>query len=154
MVLTVPKDQLSDYIGKDLEPSEWIKIDQPRINMFADATEDHQFIHVDPEKAKDTPFGGTIAHGYLSLSLIPHLSMLTAVVPENVAMTINYGLNKVRFLSPVKVDSEVRALTKVVEVVEKRAGQVMMTNEVTIEIRGESKPALIAETIALFFIED
>jgi len=153
MVLTVPKDQLSDYIGKDLEPSEWIKIDQSRINMFADATEDHQFIHVDPEKAKDTPFGGTIAHGYLSLSLIPHLSMLTAVVPENVSMTINYGLNKVRFLSPVKVDSEVRALTKVVDVTEKRAGQVMMTNEVTIEIRGENKPALIAETIALFFVE-
>lgn len=154
MVLTVPKDQLNDYIGKDLAPSEWVKIDQPRINMFADATEDHQFIHVDPDKAKDTPFGGTIAHGYLSLSLIPHLSMLTAVVPENVAMTINYGLNKVRFLAPVKVDSEVRAVTKVIDVVEKRAGQIMMTNEVTIEIRGESKPALIAETIALFFVED
>ena len=153
MVLTVPKDQLSDYIGKDLEPSEWVKIDQSRINMFADATEDHQFIHVDPDKAKDTPFGSTIAHGYLSLSLIPHLSMLAAVVPENVAMTINYGLNKVRFLAPVKVDSEVRALTKVIEVVEKRSGQIMMTNEVTIEIRGEDKPALVAETIALFFLE-
>lgn len=153
MVLTVPKDQLSDYIGKDLEPSEWVKIDQSRINMFADATEDHQFIHVDPDKAKDTPFGSTIAHGYLSLSLIPHLSMLAAVVPENVAMTINYGLNKVRFLAPVKVESEVRALTKVIEVVEKRSGQIMMTNEVTIEIRGEDKPALVAETIALFFLE-
>ena len=153
MVLTVPKDQLSEYVGKDLAPSEWVKVDQSRINLFADATEDHQFIHVDPDKAKETPFGGTIAHGYLSLSLIPHLSMLNAVVPENVAMTINYGLNKVRFLSPVKVDSEVRALTKVIDVVEKRAGQIMMTNEVTIEIQGESKPALIAETIALFFLE-
>ena len=153
MALSVPKEQLKDYIGTELEPSDWFTIAQDRINMFADATEDHQFIHVDEQKAAETPFGGTIAHGYLSLSLVPHLSMLNAIVPDNLAMAINYGLNKVRFLNPVKVNSEVRAHTKVVDVSEKSPGQILVTNQVTIEIKGEDKPAMIAETLALYFVQ-
>ncbi len=153
MAFTVPKEELQNYVGKELAPSEWMLLDQERVNMFADATDDHQFIHVDPEKAAETPFGGTIAHGYLTLSIIPKLSMLSSLIPENTTMAINYGLNKVRFMTPVPVGSEVRAVTKVMSVDEKRPGQFLITNQVTIEIKDEKKPALIAVTLGLFFVE-
>ncbi len=150
---TVSKDKLADYIDRDMPPSEWLAIEQERIDAFADATLDHQFIHVDKEKAAQTPFGTTIAHGYLTLSLLPHLTGHCGVVPEGIAMAINYGSNKVRFLQPVKVGSEVRAHVKLKDVNEKKPGQILTTSEVTVEIRGEEKPALVAETLALYFVQ-
>ncbi|MGC6472345.1 MAG: MaoC family dehydratase [Parvibaculales bacterium] len=142
-------DALQDYLGKDLEPTDWIDIKQDRINMFADATEDHQFIHVDPEAAKLTPFGTTIAHGFLTLSLAPMFwSQLYRV--EGVKMGVNYGLNKVRFINPVKVDSRVRGKGKIVAIGE-AAGGTQITFEMTIEIEGEDKPACVAETISLIY---
>ena len=143
-----PKD-LKDYIGKDLGATEWFKVDQDRIDKFADATEDHQFIHVDSEKA--TPiFGSTIAHGFLSLSLVAGLGKDTALVVEGAKMGLNYGLDKVRFLSPVPVNSEVRIHTKCIDVIEKNPGQFLVKNEVTMEIKDVDKPAYIAETLSLF----
>lgn len=142
-------EALPDYLGKDLEPTDWIEIKQDRINMFADATEDHQFIHVDPEAAKMTPFGTTIAHGFLTLSLAPMFwSQLYRV--EGVKMGVNYGLNKVRFINPVKVNSRVRGKGKIIALSE-AAGGTQITFEMTIEIEGEDKPACVAETISLIY---
>lgn len=124
--------------------SEWLKIDQDRINLFADATLDHQFIHTDPERAKDTPFGGTIAHGFLSLSLLPHLMMDQLTEQLAAEAVVNYGINKLRFLSPVSVDSNVRLNWKVVSEAEKGAGK-LLTVEAVLEIEGSSKPALMVE---------
>lgn len=149
----VPVHQLEDYIGKDLGFSSWQLIDQDRINLFADATIDHQFIHVDQERAKDTPFGGTIAHGYLILSLLPYLVRENGVIPENMVMGLNYGLNKVRFLQPVKVNSEVRSHMVIREITEKDPGQFRIESDVTIEIKDEEKPALVAQMIALFMVK-
>ena len=104
----VPVAQLKDYVGKELGRSEWLTIDQARINLFAEATGDHQFIHVDPVKAAKTPFGSTIAHGFLSLSLMPKLMEDILIMPEGLKMAVNYGLDSVRFIQPVKVDSKVR----------------------------------------------
>ena len=145
-----PED-VKDYIGKDLGTTEWFKVDQDRINKFADATEDHQFIRVDSEKA--TPiFGSTIAHGFLSLSLVAGISFEQEIgmIIEGTKMGLNYGLDKVRFLSPVPVNSEVRIQTKCVDVTEKNPGQFLVKNEVSMEIKGVDKPAYIAETLSLF----
>jgi acyl dehydratase len=121
--------------------------------MFADATGDHQFIHIDEEKAKMTPFGGTIAHGFLTLSLLPVLGAMTSGARvDGIKMGVNYGGNKTRFISPVRAGKRVRAHTKLLELVEKRPGQWQQTNEITIEIEGEDKPALITEWITLFFV--
>jgi len=106
---TVPREKLQEYIGKELPPSEWLTIDQDRINSFAETTLDHQYIHVDPAKAAKTPFGTTIAHGYLTLSLISHFLGQCGVGPAGAVMAINYGSDKVRFVQPVKVGSRVRA---------------------------------------------
>ena len=131
--------------GETIGASDWFLIDQDRIDHFADTTEDHQFIHVDPEAAKATPFGGTIAHGFLTLSMLaPFMSGLDK--PE-VQMSVNYGFNKVRFLSPVKSGKRIRGHFKLLELVEKRPGQWQQTVEVTVEIEGEDKPALICEWI-------
>ncbi|HEX9887907.1 MAG TPA: MaoC family dehydratase [Nitriliruptorales bacterium] len=153
MTTTVPASQLSDHIGEEVGVSEWFRIDQDRIDAFADATEDHQFIHVDPEAAKATPFGSTIAHGYLTLALLPYLSGQATLLPEGTMMALNYGSDRVRFLQPIKVDSQVRARVKLSDVTQKGAGQYLVKNEVTIEIEGEDKPAMIAETLALFFVQ-
>ncbi len=150
MAKVVSKDQLADYVGKELGYSDWFKIDQDRINQFADATLDHQFIHVDTERAKETPFGTTIAHGYLTLSLTVHLISETALRLENTVMVINYGLNKLRFLQPVKVNGEIRSKLKLLDAVERSPGRYLVTSEVTIEIKGEKRPALVAETLALY----
>lgn len=151
MVKVVSKDQLVDYVGKELGLSDWLKVDQDRINQFADATLDHQFIHVDPERAeKETPFGSTIAHGYLTLSLTVHLMAKTSLKLENMVMVINYGLNKLRFLQPVKVDNEIRSRVKILNVTERSPGRYLVASEVTVEIKGEDKPALVAETLALY----
>lgn len=148
----VPVTELSQYVGKELGHSEWVKIDQQRINLFAEATGDFQFIHVDPEKAAKTPFGGTIAHGFLTLSLIPKLIEDILVLPQGLKMVVNYGLDSVRFIQPVKVDSRVRLKVTLGEVVEKKPGQWLLKAIATLEIEGEEKPAYIAESLSLCFV--
>ncbi|KEI46044.1 MaoC family dehydratase [Saccharopolyspora rectivirgula] len=129
--------------GEKLGTSDWLTITQEQVNQFADATHDHQWIHVDVERAKQGPFGGPIAHGFLTLSLLPHLNGQTYRF-EGVKMGINYGLNKVRFPSPVKVGSRVRSHTELVDVTEVSGG-LQMAVQATIEIEGEEKPACVAE---------
>ena len=146
-------EDLKTLIGLQGEPSSWFEITQERINQFADATNDHQIIHVDPEKAALTPFGGTIAHGYLTLSLIPALVAENWPKIEGVAMGINYGLDKLRFIQPVKAGSRVRTRQKLLQAVERKAGHWMIKSEVTMDIQGEEKPALIAETISIFVVK-
>ena len=149
MIGLVPAEKLEDYVGQDIGSSEWFEVDQDRIDMFADATLDHQFIHVDEEKA--TPlFGSTIAHGFLSLSLIPHLTSQAVLVPENLKMVFNYGLDKVRFINPVNVGCKVRTHSKCVSVEDKGDGRYLMKTEVSMEIEGVEKPAYIAETLSMF----
>ncbi|EKT4483063.1 MaoC family dehydratase [Pseudomonas putida] len=148
----VPVTELSQYVGKALGHSAWLKIDQQRINLFAEATGDFQFIHVDPEKAAKTPFGGTIAHGFLTLSLIPKLIEDILVLPQGLKMVVNYGLDSVRFIQPVKVNSQVRLKVDLAEVVEKKPGQWLLKAIATLEIEGEEKPAYIAESLSLCFV--
>ena len=149
MIGLVPAEKLVDYVGKEIGTSEWFEVDQERINQFADTTLDHQFIHVDPEKA--TPlFGSTIAHGFLSLSLIPHLTSQAVLAPENLKHVFNYGLDKVRFINPVIVGSKVRTLSKVVSVDDKGDGRYLMKTEITMEIDGVDKPAFGAESLSMF----
>ncbi len=146
-------DELKAMVGTVVGTSDWVLIDQDMINKFADATGDHQFIHVDIEKAKLTPFGQTIAHGFLTLSLLPMLQA-NANPPrlDNIKMGINYGSDKLRFLSPVKSGKRVRGVFKLTAIEEKRPGQIQQTHETTIEIEGEDKPALICEWISQTFV--
>ncbi|HEY2068152.1 MAG TPA: MaoC family dehydratase [Rhizomicrobium sp.] len=147
---TVSYDDLSKLIGQEIGVSDWVEIDQDRINKFADATGDHQWIHVDVERAKALmPGGKTIAHGYLTLSLIPFLGAQILAI-TGVSRGINYGSNKVRFINMVPVGSRVRARQKLISVTP-RSGGLEMVNEVTIEIDGQTKPACVAETISLIF---
>jgi acyl dehydratase len=145
-------DKLTDLqplVGQELGVSDWITIDQERINLFAQATGDHQWIHVDPEKAKSGPFGTTIAHGFLTLSLLPELNAQAFKVSDT-RMGVNYGLNKVRFTSPVPVNSRVRGRFKLVAY-EPIEGGAQVTTEVTIEREGSAKPVCIAESLARRF---
>ena len=145
--------ELAAKAGEVIGTSDWFEVGQERIDKFAEATGDFQFIHIDEEKARQTPFGGTIAHGFLTLSLIPVLGAQTqGVRVDGVKMGVNYGGNKVRFIAPVRAGKRVRSHTKLLELVEKRPGQWQQTNEITIEIEGEDKPALIAEWIMQFFV--
>ena len=153
MVETTPVSQLPELIGKEYEPTDWLEITQERVNQFADATNDHQFIHVDAEKARQTPLGGTIAHGYLTLSLLSYFGMQSGVMPEGMAMVVNYGSDKVRYLTPVRVGSRVRAHMKIIDVTEKNPGQWLIKTGVSIEIEGVEKPALVAEILGLFFVK-
>jgi acyl dehydratase len=148
----VPVAELNNYIGKELGRSEWLTIDQERINLFAEATGDFQFIHVDPVKAAQTPFGGTIAHGFLSLSLIPKLMEDILIMPEGLKMVVNYGLDSVRFIQPVKVDSKVRLKVELSEATEKKPGQWLLKAICTLEIDGTDKPAYVAESLSLCFV--
>lgn len=149
----ITPQELQAKVGEHLGTSDWVLVDQDMINKFADATGDHQFIHIDVEKARLTPFGGTIAHGFLTLSLIPMLGASTdGPKVADVKMGVNYGGNKVRFLAPVRSGKRVRSHIKLLELDEKRPGQWQQTNEITIEIEGEEKPALIAEWITQFFV--
>jgi len=141
-------DNLSEFVaaaGSQLGPTEWMEITQERVNLFADATDDHQWIHVDPERAAAGPFGGTIAHGLLTLSLLPHF-MHQLYRVDNVALAVNYGYNKVRFITPVKVGANVRA-GAVISKVDELDGAVQATMTVTVEIEGSDKPAAVAESI-------
>ncbi len=141
-------DNLSEFVaaaGSQLGPTEWMEITQDRVNLFAEATDDHQWIHVDPERAAAGPFGGTIAHGLLTLSLLPHFTHQLYRV-DNVALAINYGYNKVRFITPVKVGANVRA-NAVISKVDELDGAVQATMTVTVEIEGSEKPAAVVESI-------
>jgi acyl dehydratase len=145
--------ELATRVGENIGTSEWILVDQEMINKFADATGDHQFIHVNEEMAKMTPFGGTIAHGFLTLSLFPVMTAKSDFPRiEGVKMGVNYGGNKTRFLAPVRSGKRVRGHFKLLELVEKRPGQWQQTLEFTVEIEGEDKPALQAEWISQFFV--
>lgn len=152
MATTVDLETFKNLAGRDLEPSSWMEITQERVNQFADATEDHQFIHVDAEKAAASPFGGTIAHGYLTLSLIVHLNSESVVYPEGMTMAINYGTDKVRFMAPVRVGSRIRSLQKVLEVKQRGAGMWLVKTAVTVEIENSRKPAMLAEIIHMYVV--
>lgn len=149
----VSTEALTRMIGREIAVSEWMRIDQPLIDAFAEATEDRQFIHVDPARARETPFGGTIAHGFLTLSLLPRLlERSDAPVAEGVRMGVNYGIDRLRFLSPVRSGSRIRGRFTLLALEEKRPGTWQQTLGVSIEIEGEAKPALAAEWISQFLL--
>ncbi len=142
-------DTIRAKVGTDLGASDWIEVTQDRINLFADATEDHQFIHIDQALAAQTPFGGTIAHGFLSLSLLSRMAADVMLAPETTRMGVNYGFEKVRFLAPVRAGKRVRGHFTLASFEEKRPGQYQFVHDVTVEIEGEDKPALIADWIGM-----
>jgi acyl dehydratase len=144
--------EIKSRVGDEVGLSSWILIDQARIDAFADATGDRQFIHVDPAAAAQTPFGGTIAHGFLSLSLLSRMGAEAMLMPEGMKMAVNYGLDRVRFLAPVHSGKRVRGRFTLDSVEEKAAGQVLMRHNVTVEIEGEEKPALSAVWLALIAV--
>lgn len=150
---TIKISDLTNLIGKPLESTDWHTIEQAQINGFADCTLDHQFIHVNPELAKDSPFGSTIAHGFLSLSMLSHFAESFSAVLEGMYMGVNYGFNSIRFIAPVKVNSRIRAHAKLLDVVEKRPGQYMFTTDVEIEIEGNDRPALKAQWITMQMVK-
>ena len=153
MMKVINPSEIDSFIGTEVGVSDWVLIDQERINKFADATMDHQFIHVDPEQASPV-FGSTIAHGFLSLSLVAGIpfDQEIGLVLEGTKMGLNYGLDKVRFLSPVPVDSEVRIRMKCIDISEKNPGQYLAKTEVTMEIKGVEKPAFVAQTLSMFVL--
>ncbi len=142
-------EALKELVEREIGVSDWLEITQERVDLFADATGDHQYIHVDPERAAQTFFGGTIAHGYLTLSLLPELNKSRTGVQIDLGgrMSVNYGVNKVRFPAPVRVGKRIRARSKLMDVQEIGDEAVQMTYQQTIEIEGEDKPACVAETI-------
>jgi acyl dehydratase len=145
-------EEIQGKVGSEIGVSDWILIDQARINAFADVTEDHQFIHVDPDAAAKTPFRGTVAHGFLTLSLLSRMAEGVMLHPATLRMAVNYGFDKVRFMAPVKSGKRVRGHFKMLSAEEKRASQWQITYEVTVEIEDEEKPALIADWIGYMFI--
>ena len=150
----VTLEELKAFEGRELSPSEWFEVNQDRIDQFADCTDDHQFIHVDPDRMKDSPFGCTIAHGFLSLSLLSGHGPSDFPQLKNRVMSLNYGLDRVRFLNPVKVNSKLRVHTKIISVTEKSPGRVLVKAEKRVEIDGEEKPAMIAETLGMIVVGD
>jgi acyl dehydratase len=136
-------------VGEEIGVSDWIIIDQARIDSFADTTEDRQFIHVDPAAAARTPFGGSIAHGFLTLSLLSRMGAETMLIPRQAKMAVNYGLDRVRFIAPVRSGARVRGRFVLDSVEEKAPGQLLMRHSVTVEIEGEQKPALTAVWLGL-----
>ncbi|MDP5148237.1 MaoC family dehydratase [Shewanella sp. ULN5] len=144
--------QINEFVGKETGVSKWYQITQAQINQFADATHDHQFIHVDPEAAKVTPFGGTIAHGFMSLAYLSAFSFETGIEIENMKMGLNYGFDKIRFIQPVKEGSNIRGRTVLNSVVEKKPGQYLLNWDVEVEIENESKPALIAQWLTMTIV--
>ncbi len=144
--------ELRSRIGEEIGVSDWLTIDQNRIDEFAEATEDRQFIHVDPDAAARTPFGGTVAHGFLSLSMLSRMAADAMLVPDSIKMAVNYGLDRVRFIAPVRSGKRIRGRFRLDSVEEKAAGQYLMRHTVTVEIEGENKPALTAEWLGLIFV--
>ena len=146
-------DEIRNRIGEEVGVSSWVLIDQARIDAFAGATYDRQFIHVDPEAAAQTPFGGTVAHGFLTLSLLSRLGPEAMLLPDGLRMAVNYGLDRVRFLAPVRSGSRMRGRFRLDSVEEKAPGQILMRHNVTVEIEGEAKPALTADWLGLMFLQ-
>ena len=144
--------EIESRMGAEVGVSDWIMLDQPRIEAFAEATEDRQFIHVDPASAAQTPFGGTIAHGFLTLSLLSRMAAEAMLVPDGIKMIVNYGLDRVRFLAPVRSGKRVRGRFTLDSVEQKAPGQLLMRHLVTVEIEGEEKPALTATWLTLLFV--
>jgi acyl dehydratase len=151
--MIVTREALAEFIGKRLVADEWLEIDQARIDGFAKITGDHQFIHVDPVAARDTPYGSTIAHGYLTLALLPQILESISLQPEGVAWGINYGLDRLRYLNPVHVGAAVRAVSTLLSIEDKGPDRMLLKSEVTVEIRGEARPALVAETLVMWITE-
>ena len=145
-------DEIRASVGTDIGTSDWIFIDQPRITAFADTTEDHQFIHVDAAAAAQTPFGGTVAHGFLSLSLLSRMAANVMLRPDTLKMGVNYGLDRVRFIAPVRSGKRVRGQFTLDSVEEKAPGQLLTRHTVTVEIEGEAKPALTAIWLGMMFV--
>ena len=150
---TISLEDLHAQVGGEPRYSRWYTLDQSRIDGFAEQTEDWQFIHVDPERAAETPFGGTIAHGFLSLSMLSAMSYDSELAVEGTQMGINYGFNKVRFTSPVKVGSNIRAKFVTKSVDQKLENTLLITRTVTVEIEGENRPALTAEWLGYTILE-
>lgn len=147
-----PLADIRDRIGQEVGLSSWLTMDQQRINEFADATEDRQFIHTDPQAAAQTPFGGTIGHGFLTLSMLSRMAAEGMLVPDSIKMAVNYGLDRVRFIAPVKSGKRIRGRFRLDSVEEKAPGQLLLRHTVTVEIEGEEKPALTAEWLGLLFV--
>ena len=147
-----PLDEIRSRIGTEVGISGWLTIDQPRIDAFADATEDRQFIHVDPEAAAQSPFGGTVAHGFLSLSMLSRMAAEAMLIPDNVKMAVNYGLDRVRFIAPVRSGKRIRGRFTLDSIEEKAPGQLLLRHSVTVEIEGVDKPALTAQWLGLLFV--
>ena len=147
-----PLADIRSRVGEEIGVSGWLTIDQKRIDEFAEATEDRQFIHVDPEAAARTPFGGTIGHGFLSLSMLSRMAAEAMLVPDSIKMAVNYGLDRVRFIAPVKSRKRIRGRFRLDSVEEKAPGQLLMRHTVTVEIEGEEKPAMTAEWLGLLFV--
>ena len=147
-----PIAEIRSRIGEEVGVSSWLTIDQQRIDEFAEATEDRQFIHVDPDAAARTPFGGTIGHGFLTLSMLSRMAAEAMLVPDSIKMAVNYGLDRVRFIAPVKSGKRIRGRFRLDSVDEKAAGQLLLRHTVTVEIEGEEKPALTAEWLGLIFV--
>ena len=145
-------EDIQSKVGSEIGVSDWILVDQARIDAFAEVTEDPQFIHIDPEAAAKTPFGGTVAHGFLTLSLLSRMAADSMLRPEDVKMGVNYGFERVRFMAPVRSGKRIRARFVLVRCEEKKPGQWQFVHNVTVEIEGEEKPALVAEWIGLMFV--
>ena len=149
----VSLDEVRSKVGQTIGVSDWIEVGQDRINEFADATEDRQFIHTDPIAASShSPFGGTIAHGFLTLSLLSRMAVDVMHVPDTMTMAVNYGLDRVRFIAPVSAGKRVRGHFTLDAAEEKAPGQLLLKHAVTVEIEGEAKPALTAQWLGLIFI--
>ena len=145
-------DHIRSRIGEEIGVSSWFDVTQDRIDAFAEATEDRQFIHVDPEAAAATPFGGTIGHGFLTLSLLSRLASEVMLIPPETRMVVNYGMDRLRFLAPVRSGKRIRARFKLDSIDEKAAGQLLMRHQVTVEIEDEERPALVAEWLGLIIL--
>ncbi len=146
----IPLEQILARVGCDIGRSRWLKIDQARVDAFAACTDDRQWIHTDPLRAARGPYGGAVAHGLLIVSLIPHLSANVSLVPEGAVATLNYGINRVRFITPVPVGSEVRDAVFLRAAQDRGEGRILLTHRHTIEIRGQAKPACVVEMLRMF----
>ena len=148
----VSLDEIRAQVGQEIGVSDWLTMDQKRIDEFAESTEDRQFIHVDPQAAAQTPFGTTIAHGFLSLSMLSRMAAEVMLIPDTTRMAVNYGLDRVRFIAPVKSGKRIRGRFRLDSIEEKAPGQLLLRHTVTVEIEGEEKPALTAEWLGLLFV--
>jgi acyl dehydratase len=146
----LPLDEIKTLIGQEIGKTEWMRIDQERINKFADCTEDRQWIHMDPERAAKGPYGKIVAHGFLTISLLPYLTRKLTFAPKGFNLIVNYGMNKVRFIEPVPVNAMIRDVMGLKAVNEKGSEKILLTMQHTIEIQGIPKPACVLETLRLF----